>query len=41
MRTLLANALLVDGTGAPARPGSLLVKDRRIEAVGGGELAEA
>jgi imidazolonepropionase-like amidohydrolase len=42
-RTLITNATLIDGTGAPARPGtSLLVTGSRIEAVGpAAEVARA
>ncbi len=32
---VIENALLIDGTGAPARPGGLAVKDGRIAAIGG------
>jgi N-acyl-D-aspartate/D-glutamate deacylase len=33
---VIDNALIIDGTGAPARPGSLAVADGRIAAVGAG-----
>ena len=31
---VIENALLIDGTGTPARPGSLAVADGRIAAIG-------
>jgi N-acyl-D-amino-acid deacylase len=34
MRTLITNARIVDGTGAPAREGELLIEDTTIAAVG-------
>jgi N-acyl-D-amino-acid deacylase len=34
MRTLITNARIVDGTGAPAREGELLIEDATIAAVG-------
>lgn len=34
MRTLITNARVVDGTGAPAREGELLIEDATIAAVG-------
>lgn len=39
MRLLVKNALLVDGTGAPARPGELLLEDDRIAELGSASLA--
>ncbi len=34
MRTLIANARIIDGTGAPAREGELPIEDATIAAVG-------
>lgn len=34
MKTLIKNGILIDGTGAPGAPGSLLMEDERIVAVG-------
>ncbi|HEY2513306.1 MAG TPA: N-acyl-D-amino acid deacylase, partial [Polyangiaceae bacterium] len=34
MRTLITNAQIIDGTGAPAREGELLLEDATIAAVG-------
>src|SRR4051812_44061855 len=38
-RLLLTGARLIDGTGAPARTGDLLIEDDRIAEVGGTSLA--
>jgi N-acyl-D-aspartate/D-glutamate deacylase len=33
---LIENAVVVDGLGTPARPGSIAIKEGRIAVVGGG-----
>ncbi|MEG2073249.1 MAG: amidohydrolase family protein, partial [Angelakisella sp.] len=39
MKTLIKNATIVDGTGAPRRQGNILLDNNRIEAVGCAECA--